>query len=351
MPALEQEGGQQSVRTCKAWMQVAPGEPSNPQLLKMVDRKVGAPRPGQLVVKVASAALNPIDFKISEGKMPMGKVPLYMGSDFAGEVVEATPESGFTVGQEVFGDCRNSDADKPPGGSLSEYMLVNKTQVALKPNNLTFAEASGLSLTGGTVLECLKDANLSAGARVVILGASGGVGTAAVQICKARGHHVIGVCSAKNKDLVTSLGADEVIDYKEKDWSVHLQQSKINCVFDFAPSGPDSTVAWDKAKQVMVKGGKFITISGPSDDGTITLCSLITLNIQKCFRNMCSGFQYSIVVNVVEANKLQELAKMCEDGKVRVVLDKTYGFAEVNAAFKHLESGRAVGKICVSVPS
>jgi len=350
MPALEQEGGQ-PLRTFKAWLQTAPGEPSNGQLLKMVDRKVGAPRSGQVVVKVVSAALNPLDYKICEGKMPMGKIPLYPASDFAGEVVEAAPDSGFTVGQEVFGDSRNMDGGNPKGGSLSEYLLVNKIELALKPKSLTFAEASGLPLVGMTVLDCLALANVSAGARVLILGASGGVGSTAVQICKARGFHVIGVCSTKNKDLVASLGADEVIDYKEKDWGIYLQEAKVNNVFDFAPSSAASSEAWDKATQVMVKGGKFVTISGPDPDGRITVCGFIKMTIQKFFRNKCSGFEWHLGLKVVDAKKLEELAKLVDDGKLRVVLDKTYGFAEVNDAYKYLMSGRAVGKICVSVPN
>lgn len=341
----------QPLRTGRAWQMTGLGKPSDIELLQLVDRRVPMMlQPGQLLVKVASAALNPIDAKICEGKISAGTFPLHVGFDFAGEVVEASPESGFMPGQEVFGDAPNDKASNLAGGSLSEYVLVHKSQVALKPKKLSFVEASSLPLVGMTVLDCLTKASLPEGARVLILGASGGVGTCAVQISKAHGYHVIGVCSGRNLDLVLNLGADEVVDYQKHDWSLHLRSGKVDAVFDFAPSGPASAEAWGKATAVMKRGGHFVTISGPDAEGRITPCSGARLLCQMLCRNCCSGFKYHLVLKKTEAVKLKMLAKLVQSGKLKPVIAKVYSFTEAPAAFAHLMSCRAVGKICVTVP-
>jgi len=189
---------------------------------------------------------------------------------------------------------------------------------------------------------------------VLILGASGGVGTVGIQICKARGFHTIGVCSAKNRDLVLSLGADEVIDYRANDWSEQFQESaqKVDVVLDFAPSGPDSSNAWLKAKRVLKRGrqGEFITISGPDEQGKVTLGGAVALVSKSAWRNTFSGFKYRLVLKTSSTEKLIELKQLVDEGKLKPVVEKVCSFEEVPAAYEHLMSGRAVGKICVSVP-
>lgn len=326
------------------------GKPSDPNLHKLVQRPVPSVGSKQVLVKVAAAALNPIDFKICEGKIAAGKLPLYTCFDFAGEVVEAGAESGFAKGQEVFGDVPNGKADDPVGGSLSEYILVPSQVISAKPQGMSASDAASMAMVGQTVLDCLAKAEAPTGARVLILGASGGVGTSAVQICKARGYHVIGVCSAKNQDLVTSLGADEVVDYRTKDWGHALSAAKVDAVFDFAPSGPASAESWDKAQLVLKRGGAFVTISGPDEEGRITPWGMIVLGCKMLYWKACSEFSYSIVLKKSAGAKLQELAKLAEEGKLKAVVEKVYTFDEVPSAYAHLMSGRAVGKICVSVP-
>jgi len=328
----------------------ASGNPSDSNLHTIVDRPVPAVGPKQVLVKVAAAALNPIDYKICEGKLPLGKLPLYTCFDFAGEVVEAGAESGFTKGQDVYGDVSNNSAKDPIGGSLSEYILVPGDKISAKPQGMSASDAASMSLVGQTVLDCLASAQAPVGARVVILGASGGVGTSAVQICKARGYHVIGVCSAKNHSLVKSLGADEVIDYRTTDWSQALSAAKVDTVFDFAPSGPASAESWDKSQLVLNRGGAFVTTSGPDVEGRITPFIIITLGCKMLYWKVCSEFKYHLVLKKSAGEKLREMAKMAEEGKLKAVVEKVYTFDEVPAAFAHLMSGRAVGKICVSVP-
>merc|ERR550525_412332 len=253
---------------------------------------------------------------------------------------------------EVFGDVANkSGINDPIGGSLSEYILVDSSVIARKPLKCTAAEAASLSLVGQTVLDCLTAAAQPAGARVLVLGASGGGGTVAIQIFKARGLYVIGVCSGKNVDLLKSLGADEVIDYRASYWTQELQKSKVRCVFDFAPSGRDSTASWHKSKQVLGPGGKFITISGPDSEGrvlTFGVVSFLLWNIGSVL-GCCSRFRYKMVLKKAAAPKLDELATLVDEGKLKPVIEKIYGFEEVITAFEHLMSGRAVGKIGVKV--
>jgi len=329
----------------------AVGAPSDPELLKLVARTCASPKDDQVLVKVSAAALNPIDYKINQGHMAVvATPPLWAGFDFCGVVEEAGAKSGFSVGDEVFGDCPNiKGLADPVGGSLSEYIVVPSNIIAKKPEKCTPVEAASLALVGQTVLDCITKADPKSDARVLILGASGGVGTAAVQICKARGFHVSGVCSGKNKDLVLSLGADEVIDYKEHDWSEKLKDDKMDVVFDFAPSGAHSSESWDKAMKVLISGGKFITISGPDEHGEVTIGKAIGLMAAVGWRNVFSGFKYHLVLKASAAAKVQELSRLVDEGKLKSVVEKVYPFAEAPAAFAHLMSGRAVGKVCIDV--
>jgi len=334
------------------------GSPSDPALAKLETRYLPPIQEDQVLVKVQAAALNPIDFKLAEGLMAAaGKPPMFLGSDFSGVVAEAGAKSGFKEGQEVFGDVANRGAAVPRGGSLSEYMIVPAREIALRPVCLSPAESASLSLVGQTVLDSLAKAEargeLPSDARILILGASGGVGTAAIQICKARGFHTIGVCSDKNRTLVESLGADQVIDYKQHDWSERLKGKvdKVDVVFDFAPSGPDSASSWKRAMKVLKRGGSFITISGPWDgDGEVTISSVIDLMARMAWRNTFSGFKYHFVLKRGSDKKLAELTCLVNEGNLKPVVEKVYPFSEVPAAYGHLMSGRAVGKICVAVP-
>jgi len=340
-----------------AWKMTSVGKPSDAALNKQETRSLPSPTEDQVLVKVAGVALNPIDYKLAEGHMrAAGTPPLYMAGDFAGVVVEAGAKSGFSKGQEVFGDLLNKSEANPLGGSLSEYILVPGKIIALKPNGLTATDAASLSLVGQTVLDCVAKAEakrkLPEGARVLILGASGGVGKMGVQICQARGFHTIGVCSGKNRDLVMSLGASEVIDYKEHDWSEKLKDDKVDVVFDFAPSGADSTTAWEKAIKVLKPGriGEFITISGPDEKGEVSLGKLVDMLARVAWRNTFSGFKHRFVLKQASTAKLETLKEYVEGGTLKPVVEKVYPFSDVPKAYDHLMSGRAVGKICVSVP-
>lgn len=334
----------------KCWKMTAIGSPSDPALLQDLPRPVPAVAPNQVLVKVAAAALNPIDYKLMQGKVKvMASPPFVAGKDFAGTVHTAGSASGFAVGDEVFGDA-NVGLDTA-GGSLSTYLLVSSDIIAKKPTSMSMEEASSISLVGQTVLDCLAKASPKEGARVLILGASGGVGTSAVQICKARGLHVIGVCSGANAELVGSLGADEVIDYTQQDWSASLAEQKVQVVFDFAPSGASSVESWDKSRLVLEKGGQFITISGHDPEGAVTVSGIMGGVAKTVWRNTFGDFKYYLVLKKSEAAKLQQLAALVDEGKLRAVVDQVFPWDEVHAAFAKLMSGRAKGKLVVTVGS
>jgi len=336
----------------KCWKMTAIGSPSDPALLKEQPRDIPPVGPKEVIVKVAAAALNPIDYKLCEGKIAVIAVPPFTcGFDFAGVVEQAGAQSGFEVGAEVFGDVPNLKESSPLGGSLSTYILAPSHLLALKPPSLTPQEACSMPLVGMTVLDCLAKAAASNGARVLIIGASGGVGTMAVQIAKAKGLHVIGVCSGRNSAMVTELGANEVIDYTQEDWSVKLQSNKVEVVFDFAPSGASSVESWQKSNLVLLNGGRFITISGDDPNGEITIGKAVGGMAWSTVQNTFGTYKYHLVLKSSDAKKLEELSALVAEGKLKPVIEEVYEWKDVHQAFAKLMSGRASGKVVVTAPT
>lgn len=339
-------------RTGVCWKMTGVGSPANPSLLKEQTRPVPTVGDKQVLVQVAAAALNPIDYKLATGKIAVVATPPFVaGFDFAGTVVAAGAKSGFEPGQQVFGDVPNRKEADLLGGSLSSYILVPSDVIALKPTEVSMTDASAISLVGQTVLDCLAKAAPTDGARVLILGASGGVGTTAVQICKAQGLHVIGVCSGRNRALVEELGADRVIDYTTVEWSEALAADKVDVVFDFAPSGPSSVASWDNAKKVLVKGGCFVTISGDDPEGKVTVGSFLGGAIGSAVNNIFGSFNRYSVLKKAHSSKLQQLSTLMQAGQLRAVVERVYEWSEVHEAFEKLMSGRAQGKLVVKAKS
>jgi NADPH:quinone reductase-like Zn-dependent oxidoreductase len=214
---------------------------------RAVPNKVGD---SEVLVEMSAAALNPTDYKLATGRLAViASPPFVSGFGFVGTVSEAGAKSGFEKGQEGFGDVPNRKEDSPYGGSLSSFILVPADKLAVQPTGLSDEEGACLALVGATVLDCLTQASPSGGARVLVLGTLGGVGSTAVQIMKACGLHVVGVCSGKNAEMVTGLGVDVVIDYTADAWEEKLstEEAKVEIVFDFPPSGAHSTSTWEKS--------------------------------------------------------------------------------------------------------
>ena len=304
--------------------------------------------PSSVLIKVKAAALNPIDVKLCAGLIPVyAKPPLVPGKDFAGVVVG--PGGAWREGDEVYGDVGNVAVADAIGGSLSEYVLVDGAHVARKPTTCSWAEAASLSLVGQTVYDVHAAARLRLGSTVVVLGASGGVGTFAVQYLAAKGFTVIGVCSAKNAALVKDLGAAQTVDYAMGPWPSAIA-GKVDGVFDFAPSGPHNAGYWAEACEVLKPGGVFVTISGEDPHGAFSIPSFLLAQCVMAWRNWFSGFRYTFVLKSPSTYKLAEIAALVEAGKIRPVVDEVFPWGKAHAAFARLESGRAVGKVVVLPP-
>jgi NADPH:quinone reductase-like Zn-dependent oxidoreductase len=311
--------------------------------LKLEDVEKPNPTNDQLLVRVRAASVNPYDWHFIEGApyimrpMAVGfRKPkdIRLGVDFAG-VVEAVGKNvtQFKPGDEVFGGR---------GGAFAEYICVRASRVALKPANLTFEEAASINIAGMTALQGLRDkGKVQAGQKVLINGASGGVGTFAVQIAKSLGAEVTGVCSTRNLELVRSLGADHVIDYTKEDFAKTDQRYDV--MLDNVPNHSLSEcrkILNPKGIYVMIGGG------GPNDNRWVgPFGRVIHALLIKPFIDQKMGMM------MAETNQkdLTFLADLMHSGKVKAVIDRTYKLNQVPEAIRYLEEGHARGKVIIAV--
>ena len=285
----------------------------------------------QLLVKVHATSVNPVDWKLRKGDLQIlsgYNFPVRLGSDFAG-VVEAVGQqvTQFKLGDEVYGMVSPVN-----GGAYAEYMAVSESALALKPNNMTFEQAAAVPVTGVTALQGLLDlGQIRPGQQVLINGASGGVGTFAVQIAKAMMSGVTAVCSAKNSELVQSLGADSVIDYHQQDFTEQATQYDI--ILDAV--GKRTVSECDK---VLKPEGVYVsTLPTPENLA------------QAAGRFFLPGKKAKLVLAQPRSRDLNALRTLIEAGKVRSVIDRTYPLSEIIKAHDYSEKGHAVGKIVLVV--
>ena len=312
--------------------------------LKLADVEKPTPTDDQLLVKVRAASVNPYDWHFVEGTpkiMRMMGVGLRkpkdtrLGVDFAG-TVEAVGKNvtQFKPGDDVFGGR---------GGAFAEYVCRRaEGAVALKPASITFEQAAAVNIAGITALQAIRDkGKVQPGQKVLINGASGGVGTFAVQIAKSFGADVTGVCSTRNVDLVRSLGADHVIDYTKEDFAKGGEHYDV--ILDNVPNHSLSEcrhILNPKGKYVMIGGG------GPNDSRWIgPFGRVIHALLVSPFISQEMGMM------MADANQkdLTVLADMMQSGKVKPVIDRTYKLSEVPAAIAYLEEGHARGKVVITL--
>lgn len=288
------------------------------------------PRDHEVLVAVKAASVNPKDWKLNYSlavlATPLGArfLPPIFGDDLAGIVVaKGAKVRHFEVGDAVYGmDMRLRTA------SLAEYAVINQRRIAHIPRQITFAEAAALPLAGQTALQGLRKGQAQAGSSVLIIGASGGVGTLAVQIAKAMGCYVTAVCGTNNMALVKALGADAVIDYRVGDYRHNA--GTFDVVFDVtAYETPDSCADLLKPK------GYFISTAGNAK-------ALLTTLKHRHIR-----------AKVVKVESYQEdletLNTWLQTGKLRPVIDSTYSLANSQQAYERSRSGRAKGKIVIAI--
>jgi NADPH:quinone reductase-like Zn-dependent oxidoreductase len=290
-------------------------------------------KPTEVLIRVHAAAVNPLDwFALSGGigrlffgvRRPRIRV---RGVDAAG-VVEAVGQDveRLRPGDEVYGGCR---------GSFAEYASAGESELAPKPANLTFEQAAAVPVAGLTALRAIRDAGkIQPGQKVLINGASGGVGTFAVQLASAFGAEVTGVCSTRNVDLVKSIGAEHVVDYTREDFT--RSGLLYNVILDNAGTGGISG-----SRRVLAPDGTLIY-----NNGTHGLSPLIRLQLMRPFARQKFPF-FITKINVADLVALRELI---ESGRVTPVIDRTYPLREAAKAIGHVGEGHARGKVIVTIP-
>ena len=287
-------------------------------------------KPDELLVKVHAAAVNPVDWKIRKGMLKIisgNKFPLILGFDLAGKVLEVGSQvTSFQVGDEIYGSLG------VPGGAYAEIAAVSQKVAAVKAANISFEEAAALPVAALTALQSLRDkANIQPSQSVLINGASGGVGIFAVQIAKALGAEVTGVCSSKNLDFIKSLGADSLIDYTQQDFTKNQVQYDI--VFDAV-----GKQTFDNCKKVLKPNGTYITTLP-------NLQNMVAIALTSLFGSQKAKF----ILAQPNTADLLYLNQLIEAGKLRVVIDCTYPLQELATAHIYSESERAKGKIVIRI--
>jgi len=287
--------------------------------------------PGQILVKVIAASVNPIDWKIREGLMAARygeEFPLVLGFDASGIVAEVGASvTGFSVGDEVY-----ARSDNGAGKCYAEYVALNPATVARKPPELSHREAAAMPLAALTPLYGLRDCGkIMPGDRVLLVGASGGVGTFAIQIARLLGAQVTGVCSTRNLCLIRELGADAVIDYTSE--AVLKDGDRYDIIYDTMGSLEPAT-----ALPALNEGGVYITlVPVPGIDFFIP---------GQTMREDGKGY---FVAWTPHAEDLDLLSVWVSEGNLRPVIDSEYSLDDIRAAHERSQTERAVGKIIIRV--
>jgi len=317
-------------------------EYGGPEVLKVEEIEKPVPNDNQVLVKVRAASLNPLDLTI---RGPLLLRPLFglrkpkdtrLGVDYSG-TVEAVGKNvtNFKPGDEVFGG---------KNGAIAEYVCVLANRaVVLKPANMTFEQAASVPVAAITALQGLRDkGRIQSGQKVLINGASGGVGTFAVQIAKSFGTEVTGVCSTRNVDLVQSIGADHVIDYTKEDFTKTDQRYDI--IYDLVGNH-----SFSERRRILDPNGICVMagIGGAGWHEGFATRLLGELNGYLRSRFVSQKF----VAYIAQFNKadMSVLADLLQTGKMTPVIDKTYKLNETADALRYLETGHARGKVVISL--
>jgi NADPH:quinone reductase-like Zn-dependent oxidoreductase len=310
-----------------------------PEVLQLKDVEKPAPNDDQMLVRVHAVSLNPAEAHIRKGMLlarlmggqPLRPKPQIIGADFAGRVEAAGRNiTHYRPGDEVFGR-------RSPGG-FAEYLVVSQKPVALKPANATFEEAAGVPVAGLTALQSLRDdARVQPGHKVLVNGASGGVGTFTVQIAKAMGAEVTGVSSPHNLDLVRSLGADRVLDYTREDFTRSRQQ------YDAIIDNVGNHTVGGLARALRPNGVCVIV-------GFTSVPLLLQQQVLGRLATRLSQKRIGSMLARTTHDDLVVLKDMIEAGQVRTVIGRCYPMTSVPEAYRYAETRHTRGKVIVTLP-
>jgi NADPH:quinone reductase-like Zn-dependent oxidoreductase len=301
-----------------------------PEVLRLVDAPRPRPGQGELLVRVRAAALNPKDVMVRSGKFRVlsgSRFPKRVGFDWAGEIEEVGPGvTGVAPGSAWYGML-----DGFQGGACAEYLVVRRDQAAPKPPSLGFPEAAAVPLAASTALQALRlVAKVKPGNRVLVNGASGGVGSFAIQIAKLSGAHVTATASAANLDLCRRLGADDALDYRAAD--PLSGGDRFDVVFDVFGNR-----SFGEARRALVKGGMFVsTVPAPR----VFLATALTL---------LTRTRAAFVMVRARADSLERLAEYVDDGKLAPVVEHVFPLERIAEAEAQVGSKHNRGKVVVTI--
>ena len=311
------------------------------EVLQLQDVATPAPKAGEVLVRVHAAGVDPGVWHLMTGlpylirimgfglRAPKNRI---RGRDLSGRV-EAVGEgvTRFRPGDEVFGTCE---------GSFAEYACAREDRLARKPAKLTFEQAAVVAISGTTALQALRDkGRVTAGQKVLIIGASGGVGSFAVQIAKSFGAEVTGVCGPSKIELVRSIGADHVIDYTSQDFSDG--SSRYDLVLDTAGNRSLSQL-----RRAVTSTGTLVIIGGEGGGRMLGMVSRILRTVA------LAPFVKQRLVALTSAERIEDfetLRELIESGRVMPVMDRTYGLPDAADAIRYIEQGHARGKVVIAV--
>ncbi|MEO3811145.1 NAD(P)-dependent alcohol dehydrogenase [Sphaerisporangium sp. B11E5] len=317
----------------------------SPDVLELTDVPTPVPGDSQVLVRVRATSVNPYDWHHMRGEPYAARLGgglgrrapklSILGADVAG-VVEAAGKdvTAFRPGDEVYALVEQ--------GGFAEYVCVEESVLAPKPKNLSFEQAAAVPLAGGTALLAVRDAGrVLPGHKVLVNGASGGVGTFAVQLARAMGAEVTGVCGPRNVDLVRSIGADDVIDYTTRDFT--RTGRRYDVVLGIA-----GTRTLPSCRRVLTPRGAYVIIGGAGGRWLQPMGYMFSSLATGAFMS-----QRVAMVDVVGCTHTKEnlmtLSEFVEDGRVTPVVDRRYPFEEIPEAVRYVEKGHAPGKVVVTI--
>ncbi|MCI1593153.1 MULTISPECIES: NADP-dependent oxidoreductase [Heyndrickxia] len=304
----------------------------------------------EVLAEIHAASINPIDFKLRDGKVKLlvkYKMPLILGNDFSGVVAKVGAKvTRFKVGDEIYGRPRKSKI-----GTFAEYIAIHEDDIALKPKNLSFEEAASIPLVGLTSYQALTDIlQLQKGQKILIQAGAGGVGTFAIQLAKLMGATVATTASEAGANLVKSLGADEIINYKTEKFEEILKN--YDAVFDTLGGE-----ILEKSFEVIKSGGKIVSVSGlpnarfgkeyGSGFFKTMLFSMASHKLTALEKKY--NVQYTFLFMKPSGEQLRIIANFIETGKIKPIIDRVFPFKDAQKAMEYAESGRAKGKIILKI--
>ena len=306
--------------------------------------------PEDVLVRVKAASVNPIDFKTRNGDMKTlvkYKFPLVLGSDFAGVIEKVGKDvTDYKEGDKVYGR-----PSKGKIGTFAQYFAIDQHEIAPMPTNLNFVEAASIPLVGLTSYQALHEVmDLKKGDKVLIQAGSGGVGTFAIQLGKVMGLHVATTVSDRGEELVKSLGADEIINYKQQNfWDV---LSGYDGVFNLIPGEN-----LDKAFTILKRGGSIASLVGPPTNKFADEMHLnpiqrlgvwfMSRNVRKLMKQY--GVHYEFFLMHPSGEQLRTITNLIEEQEIKPVIDKVFPFHDTQKALEYSEEGHAKGKVVVKI--